>query len=110
MKDQRKKGYRIVFMTAANEDEAHRIANTLVEKKLAACVNIIPAVRSIYRWEGRIEDDRESFLIAKTRKTNVEKLMREVKKIHSYKVPEIISLPIESGNEEYLAWLEENTS
>ncbi|MEW6200942.1 MAG: divalent-cation tolerance protein CutA [bacterium] len=109
MRDQRKKRYRIVFMTAANEDEAHRIANALVEKKLTACVNIIHAVRSIYRWEGKIEDDCELLLIAKTTKSNVEKLIREVKKIHSYKVPEIISLAIESGNEEYLAWLEGST-
>ena len=106
----RKKEYRIVFMTAGNEDEAQRIATALVEKKLAACVNIISPIRSIYRWEGKIEDEREVLLIAKTQKACVDKLIQEVKKVHSYQVPEIISLPIESGNEQYLAWVEENTA
>lgn len=94
-----------VFITAKNEDEAVNIAKALVEDHLAACVNIIKPIRSIYRWEGRIADDTEAMLIAKTRRGLFEKLQTKVKNLHSYTLPEIIALPIAEGSGDYLTWL-----
>ncbi len=100
----------IVFITTPNEDEAVKIAKSLVEVKLAACVNIIKNIRSIYRWQGKIEDDTEVLLIAKTQKRLFSVLSEKVKELHSYTVPEIIALPIIEGSEDYLKWLKEVTS
>lgn len=97
------------FIMASGE-EAEKIAKLLVEKKLAACVNIIPKVKSIYRWEGRICNESESLLIAKTKTLLVHELIKEVKEHHSYKVPEIISIPINDGNPDYLDWLKSETT
>ncbi len=99
----------IVFITAPNEDEAAQIAKSLVEAKLAACVNIIKNIRSIYRWQGKIEDDTEVLMIAKTQKRLFNTLSKKVKELHSYDVPEIIALPIVEGSEDYLKWLKEVT-
>ena len=99
----------IVFITAPNEDEAVKIAKSLVETKLAACVNIIKSIRSIYRWQGKIEDDSEVLMIAKTQEKLFNSLSARVREIHSYKVPEIIALPITQGSEDYLNWLREAT-
>ncbi len=99
---------RVTLITASSEDEARTIAKTIVEERLAACVNIIPSIRSIYRWEGKICDDSESLLIVKTSNKSVEALEKRVAQLHSYSVPEIISLPIERGSEKYLAWIDEN--
>ncbi|NPB05876.1 MAG: divalent-cation tolerance protein CutA [Aquificae bacterium] len=101
--------YCVVFITAPVE-EAPKIARFLVEKKLAACVNAVEEVRSLYWWEGKIEDDKEGLLIVKTRLDLFEKLKEEVKKVHPYCVPEIIALPIVAGNEEYLKWVDETVS
>jgi len=98
-----------VFMTAANEDEAAAIARSLVETRLAACVNIIKNVRSVYAWQGKIEDDAEVIMIAKTRKGLFEALAKKVRELHSYKVPEIIALPVVGGSEDYLKWIREST-
>jgi periplasmic divalent cation tolerance protein len=99
----------IVFITASNDDEAVKIARALVEARLAGCVNIIKDIRSIYRWEGKIEDDAEVLMIAKTRKHLFDSLMKKVKEIHSYTVPEIIAMPIVEGSEDYVKWLKEVT-
>ncbi|MCE5311982.1 MAG: divalent-cation tolerance protein CutA [Nitrospiraceae bacterium] len=95
----------IVFITAKDETEAALIAHSLVEERLAACVNIIKSVRSIYRWEGKVEDENETLLIAKTRRGLFDKLRKKVKTLHSYAVPEIIAAQIAEGSAEYLSWL-----
>lgn len=99
----------VVFITASNEDEAARIAKALVEAKLAGCVNLIKNIRSIYSWEGKIEDEPEVLMIVKTQKSLFDSLMKKVKELHSYTVPEIIAMPIVEGSEDYLKWLREVT-
>ncbi|MBI4697727.1 MAG: divalent-cation tolerance protein CutA [Nitrospirae bacterium] len=99
----------VVYITASNEDEAAQIAKALVEAKLAACVNIIKNIRSIYRWQGKIEDENEVLMIVKTRKELFSVLSLKVKELHSYSVPEIIALPIIEGSEDYLKWIKEAT-
>jgi len=99
----------VVFITVSSEDEAAKIAKALVENKLAGCVNIIKNIRSIYSWQGKIEDEPEVLMIAKTQKHLFDSLMKKVKELHSYSVPEIIALPIVEGSEEYLKWLREVT-
>jgi periplasmic divalent cation tolerance protein len=99
----------IVFITASGEDEASKISMALVEARLAACVNIIKNIRSIYSWEGKIEDEAEVLMIAKTQKHLFDPLMKKVKALHSYKVPEIIAMPIVDGSEDYLKWLRQVT-
>ena len=99
----------VVFVTCGSEEEALKIANALVEEHLAACVNLVSPVRSIYRWEGKIWDEKEWLLIIKTQKQRFEELEKKVKSLHSYSVPEIISLPIVEGSSSYLNWLEEMT-
>jgi periplasmic divalent cation tolerance protein len=99
----------VVFITASDEDEAAKIAKTLIESKLAGCVNIIKNIRSIYRWQGKIEDEKEVLMVVKTQKILFDSLMKKVKELHSYTVPEIIALPIIQGSEDYLKWLKEVT-
>lgn len=100
----------VCYITAPEGEEAKKIAKTLVEEKLAACVNILPGIRSIYRWEGEICDDPEALLIVKTRKSLFQKLDRRLHEIHPYDTPELISLPVEKGAEKYLAWLMQMTA
>lgn len=95
----------IVFVTSADVAEAEMMARALVENCLAACVNIVPQVRSIYRWEGKVEDSTECLLLVKTSRALFEQVRAEVQRLHSYQVPEIIAVPIEQGAENYLAWL-----
>jgi periplasmic divalent cation tolerance protein len=99
----------VVLVTSGSEEEALKIAHSLVEKHLAACVNLISSIRSLYRWEGKISDEKEYLLIIKTQKQRFEELEKEVKSLHSYSVPEIISLPIVEGSSAYLNWIRENT-
>jgi len=99
----------VIFITASGEDEAARIARALVGEKLAACVNIVKNVRSIYSWQGKVEDASEVLMIAKTRKDLFDAVSVRVKELHSYDVPEIIALPIIAGSPEYLKWLNEST-
>lgn len=99
----------VVFITASNEDEAAKIARTLVEVRLAGCVNIIKNIRSIYSYQGKIEDEAEVLMIVKTQKPLFDALMKKVKELHSYTVPEIIAMPIIEGSEDYLKWLKEVT-
>ncbi len=100
----------IVLITASNEEEAAKIARELVGGRLAACVNIIRDIRSIYGWQGKIEDEGEVLMIAKTRRELFQGLQKKVKELHSYSVPEIIALPIVEGSKEYLKWLGEETA
>jgi periplasmic divalent cation tolerance protein len=96
----------VVLTTCESETEAASIAHHLVEKKLAACVNILPRGRSIYRWKDKIEDAAESVLLIKSRRDLLPTLRAELASVHSYEVPEVIALPIVDGSEEYLAWLD----
>jgi len=100
----------VVFVTCASEDEALKIANTLVEERLAACANLVSPIRSIYRWEGKTWDEKEWLLIIKTQKMRFEELEKKVKSLHSYSVPEIVALPIAEGSSPYLNWLKEMTN
>jgi len=95
----------VVLMTAATNEEATRIAELLVNKKLAACVQILPEMQSIYVWKGAVQREREFLLLAKTTSANFADLEREVRAIHSYETPEIIALPITASSESYLKWL-----
>ena len=99
----------IVLVTCGSEEEALKIANALVEAHLAACVNLVAPIRSIYRWEGKIWYEKECLLVIKTQKDRFEELEKRVKSLHSYSVPEIISLPVTEGSSAYLNWIEENT-
>ena len=101
--------YRIVLVTCASIAEARKIARSVVEKKLAACANILPGVESIYRWNGKVERAREVLVVIKTTARCIAELEREVKRSHSYEVPEFIVLPIAAGSRKYLAWIQENT-
>ena len=102
--------YTVVLTTVNNKDSAHNIAKTLVESKLCACVNILHNVDSVYRWEGKVVQDKEFLLLIKTRKALYGKLEAQLRAIHPYEVPEIVSLSIENGFSEYLNWLVENTN
>ncbi|KAJ8968397.1 hypothetical protein NQ317_007790 [Molorchus minor] len=95
----------VAYVTAPNEEVAKKIGNGLVSKKLAACVNIIPKITSIYEWEGKINEDSEVLLMIKTRTTKINELTDFVKANHPYTVCEVISLPIQNGNEPYLKWI-----
>lgn len=100
--------YIVVFVTASSEEEAQKIANSLVEKKIAACVNIVGGVNSIFSWQGKIDRASESLLIVKTKECRFDDLKKEVKLIHSYDTPEIIAMPIVLGDQKYLEWIDES--
>lgn len=97
--------YVVVLSTAKDVSEAEKIAKSLVEKKLAACCNIVRDVRSIYQWEGKLTDSTEALLLIKTRRDAFAALEREIKALHSYQVPEILELSVLGGSEEYLKWV-----
>ena len=101
---------RLVLTTASSQEEARRIANALVERRLAACVNIIPQIDSIYRWKEKVEEAQEYLLLIKTTASAVEGLRDAIQELHSYEVPECIVFPIESGSEKYLNWIDESVS
>jgi len=96
----------IVLITAGSEEEAHRIAESLVKGKKAACVNIVPGVDSLFWWEDKLDSVRESLLLVKTKASLFPEIVELVKRIHSYEVPEILALPIIAGSEDYLKWLD----
>jgi periplasmic divalent cation tolerance protein len=100
----------IVLITAGNQEEAAKIGRTLVEEHLAACANIVPGVRSIYRWKGQICDEQELLIIVKTRTSLFQALEKRVKELHSYEVPEIISFPVAGGLAQYLEWVHTETA
>ena len=100
----------LVLTTAGSENEALTIADTLVERKLAACVNIIPRIQSVYRWEGKIEQAEEYLLLIKTVKAREDQVRAAIRELHAYDLPECIAIPIESGSAEYLKWLSDSVS
>lgn len=101
----------VVLVTAPSEEVGREIANALLEKKLAACVNIAAPISSLYMWEGRMADDEEVLLVIKTTGAVFEsKLVPAIEAIHPYDVPEIIALPIVMGNRDYLAWIDEEVT
>ena len=100
--------YRIVLCTAGSTEQAAEIGRALVERRLAACVNVVGGIRSIYRWKGQVEDEAEALLVIKTHAARVEALRGAVRELHSYETPELIVLPIIDGDPDYLSWLAEN--
>jgi periplasmic divalent cation tolerance protein len=96
---------RFIYITATDTDEAQRIGRALVEQRLAACANVLPGMRSIYRWQGVICEDSEAVLMVKTVAGHVDALISKVKELHSYDCPCIVVLPITGGSEAYLNWL-----
>ncbi len=95
----------VVFVTCRSAKEAQRIAARLVQKKLAACVNVIGPVKPIYRWKGRVEAASESLMVIKSTKGKFASLEKEIRRLHSYDTPEIIALPVVAGSKRYLEWL-----
>lgn len=100
----------VCFVTCKNEREAVNIAKALLEKKLCACVNIIKNIRSLYTWEGKLCDDSEALMVIKTKERAFSKLAAEIKKLHSYDVPEIIALPVTCVSRSYAKWVTESVS
>jgi len=100
----------VVFSTCDSVEQAERIARHLIEKRLAACVNILPPARSIYRWEDAIEEAQEHILMIKSRRDLFPALRLELAGLHSYEVPEVIALPVVEGSEAYLAWIDRELS
>ncbi|MGB2698588.1 MAG: divalent-cation tolerance protein CutA [Candidatus Zixiibacteriota bacterium] len=103
------KEFILILVTCSSPEEAEKIGNSLVEKRLAACVNVVPEVKSIFYWKGKVSKEKEVLLIVKSRMDLFESIQNEVKGLHSYEVPEIIALPIEAGSEEYLNWIRKET-
>jgi periplasmic divalent cation tolerance protein len=97
---------RIVLSTAGSEEEARKIARHLVEHRLAACVNILPQIQSIYRWQGKVEESREWLLLIKTTAEKFSQVTDAISELHSYDLPECIALSIEDGGARYLEWIE----
>ena len=100
----------VVYTTIDDINDARRIAHTLVEEQLVACVNIIPEIESYYKWKGKIENDKEIVLICKTVDKNVKKTIQRIKELHKYDLPDVIVLPIIGGLKEYLNYIENETS
>jgi periplasmic divalent cation tolerance protein len=99
---------RIVLTTAGSEGEAGKIAESLVERRLAACVNIVPRIRSVYRWREKVESAEEWLMMIKTDEAHLAEVREAIRALHSYELPECIVLNIEDGSPEYLNWLEES--
>ena len=99
----------VILITAGSADEAAVIARTLVDEHLAACVNILPGVRSFFFWEGKTQDAAETLMICKSRSLLLDAVIARVRALHSYSVPEIIALPIMGGLPDYLAWVDNST-
>jgi periplasmic divalent cation tolerance protein len=97
----------VILCACGSEEEAEKIARALVEQRLAACVNILAPMSSIYRWEGKIETSREWLLSIKTADTHFDRVAHAIQSMHSYELPEIIALPIPAGSAPYLAWIDE---
>lgn len=101
--------YLVVLVTAGSVQDAEYLAETLVRERLAACVNVLPDIVSIYRWQDAVQRDNEALMIVKTRRPLLAQLVARVQTLHSYDVPEIIALPIVAGSEPYLRWLTDVT-
>ena len=101
---------RLMLCTCPDRETGQRLAESLVEERLAACVNLVPGLTSVYRWEGRVQQDSEVLLLIKTVEARVEPLSERLRQLHPYEVPEIIALPIASGLTDYLNWVSECVS
>ena len=101
---------RAVLTTVPNAEVASALARSLVEERLAACVNVLPGVRSVYRWEGAIQEDEEVLLIIKTQATRSDALAARIKDLHPYEIPEVVVLPAVGGSLPYLEWVESETN
>ncbi len=99
----------VVLVTAPTPERAAEIARALVQERLAACGNVVPGLRSIYRWEGKVQEDEEALLVLKTVRARFEALRERVLALHPYEVPEVIALPIQAGHDAYLRWLADST-
>jgi len=100
----------LVFTTTGSEPEAKKIANALVERRLAACVNLVPLIQSVYRWDGKVEHAEEYLLLIKTAKSREAEVHAAIRELHSYDLPECIAVELESGSPEYLQWLSESVT
>jgi periplasmic divalent cation tolerance protein len=100
---------RIVLSTAGSADEARKIAQFLVERRLAACVNIVPQIESVYRWQGKVETAAEWLLIIKTQASAFPQVCATIKELHSYELPECIMVEVDAGSQPYLDWVKENS-
>ena len=99
----------LVYITTGSLEEARRVGRTLVEQRLAACVNILEGMRSLYWWKEKVQEDNEVVVLAKTQAALVPRLTAEVKTVHSYECPCVVSLPVTGGNSEFLEWIERET-
>lgn len=100
----------VALSTVGKAEDAERIAEALVERRLAACVNIVPGLTSVYRWKGKLERDDERLLVIKTRRDRVDALRVALVSLHPYDLPELLVLPVEAGHAPYLAWIDESVS
>jgi periplasmic divalent cation tolerance protein len=95
----------LVFTTLPSADKAAELAKALVEERLAACANLLPAIRSIYRWQGKLQDENEVLVLLKTRAEHLERLKLRILELHPYEVPEVLAVPVEAGYQPYLDWI-----
>ena len=102
-------GLLVLLVTTGSSEETHQIASELLNQRKAACVNIVPAVTSLFRWQGKVDSAQESLLIIKTEASLLSEIVALVKQIHSYDVPEIIALPVVGGSQDYLEWVGKET-
>jgi periplasmic divalent cation tolerance protein len=103
-------GFAVVLTTTSSDEQAGTLARALLDRRLAACVNVVPRVRSLYRWQDAIQDDAEHLLVIKTRASGFEALRDAIRELHAYDTPEIVMLPVADGDPDYLAWLARETS
>ena len=99
----------VIYITTGSISEAKKIGQSLVEEKLVACSNIISPIHSIYKWQGKMCDDKEAMLMMKTKKKLFKQIVKRVEELHSYDVPEIIAIPIIEGSSKYMSWIDEET-
>lgn len=102
--------HRLLYCTCPDADVAQTIARSLVEARLAACVNIVPGLRSIYHWEGEIQDDAECMMMIKSQASKVEAIVQSIRSLHPYELPEVIAVPIVAGLDTYLDWVRDSTN
>jgi periplasmic divalent cation tolerance protein len=100
----------VVLSNCGSEEEARRVARALVEARVAACVNIVPGIQSVYHWQGAIQEDPEWMLVIKSTRPMFDSLAAELRKIHSYQVPEVLAIPVIAGDQNYLDWMDREIS